>query len=245
MIGFKQHCQDERALLSVEEFATKKQAIQEHKHILFNTRTPVEVLAYEHTLMQKKAKLLPENLIASKAYDSSKLAGVFNDTKTASCLIFNCYNELNRLNEIVSGDADGDADKIAKGENSGAVTYSAETIKKKLRKKAVKNLKESNAPLSAYEYEPTITKTLIEKEALKLSMIAMLVKAVKRTETSVKELHKKLKQNPSKNQAVLAKIRKAKAHGNDHELLQIIAGTLGYSLSNKVTDVTIKGKRKG
>mgnify|MGYP003384819764 CR=1 FL=1 len=244
MISFQQFCLDERALLSMDDFSTKKQAIQEHKHILFKTNTPVEVLAYEVNLMNKKAKLLPENLIANRAYDSSKLAGAFNDTKAASALMFNIYNELHRLHEIVSGDSDGDADKIAKGETSGSVTYSAETIKKMLRKKAIKNLKEQNATIEAYEYEPTITNVLVEREVAKLAMIAKLVSLVKATQKSVNELHKKLKPNPSKNQAVLAKIRKAKAHVNDHELLQIIAGTLGYSLSNKVTDVTIKGKRK-
>jgi hypothetical protein len=242
MIGFQQFCLDERALLSLGEIGAKRQAIAEHKHIIFNTRTPVEILAYEVNIMNKKARSLQESLIANKAFESHKLQGAFNDTKTASALMFNVFNELNRLNEIVAGDADGDADKIASGETSGAVVYSAETIKKKLRKKAVKNLKEQNAPSSAYEIEPTISNVLVEREALKLSMIAMLVKAVKRTETSVKELHKTLKPNPSKNQAVLSKLRRAKANGNDHELLQIIAGVLGFGISNKVTDVTVKGK---
>jgi hypothetical protein len=117
---------------------------------------------------------------------------------------------------------------------------SPETIKKSLKRKAVKNLQEQNTPSEAYDYEPTITNILIEREMVKLASIAYLVKAVKDTHKSVKELHQKLKSNPSKNQAVLAKIRKFKSTGSDTELLQIIAGVLGYQLGGKIQDVNIK-----
>ena len=238
MLSFKQYCHDQRALTSLSEKESKQEAIAEHKHILFNTRTPTEIVKYESELMHKKAKQLPENFIANKAYEASKLGSVFSDTKSASCLLFNVFNELNRLEEMTSGDSGEDADKIANGENSGAITYAA--IKKKLQNKAVKNLQEQNAPSSAYDYAPTISNVLIEREAVKLASITYLVKAVKQMQKSVSELHKKLKADPSKNAAVLAKIRKAKATGNDHDLLQIIAGVLGFQMSNKVTDVTIK-----
>lgn len=239
MNSFKQHCHDQRALTSLGEAAAKVAAIKEHKHILFNTRTSSEVLAYETKLMHSKAKSLPESIIANMAYESSKLVSVFSDTQTASALMFNVFSELNRLEEMLSGDADGDPDDIAKGENSGAITYSAQ-IKKRLKRKAVKNLQEQGAPSSAYEYEPQITNVIVEREVAKLASIAWLVKAVKQTQKSVKDMHTALKKDVSKNQAVLSKIRKSKATGNDHELLQIIAGVLGFQISGKVQDVNIK-----
>jgi hypothetical protein len=57
------------------------------------------------------------------------------------------------------------------------------------------------------------------------------------------DLHRELKSNVSKNQAVLSKIRKAKASGNDQELLQIISGVLAFQLSGKVQDITIRGRK--
>jgi hypothetical protein len=247
---FKQHCQDQRTLTSLSEAATKQEAIKEHKHILFSTRTQSEVLAYEVQLMHKKAKLLPESTIANKAYDSIKLASSFNNTQLASAVLFNCFNEIHRFQEIVSGDADGDPVKITKGENSGAITYPSPTtlatksaIKKRLQKKAVKNLQEQNAPSITYEHAPEITTLIIEREVVKLASIIWLIKAIKQTNKSVKDMHRELKSNVSKNQAVLSKIRKAKASGNDQELLQIISGVLAFQLSGKVQDITIRGRK--
>jgi hypothetical protein len=240
MLSFKQHCHAQRAFTSLSKEATEKQAIQEHKYILFNTHTPTEVVQYESELMQIKAKKLPENIIANKAYEASKLSRICNDTKAASCLLFNCFNELNRLDEMVS-DADGKAGKLEKVKKSGTISYdSPEVIKKKLRKKAVKRLQEQNEQGESYDYKPIISNVLIEREALKIATITWLVRAVKQTNKSVKELHASLKKNVSKNQAVLSKIRKAKATGNDQDLLQLIAGVLGFQLSGKVQDVNIK-----
>jgi hypothetical protein len=78
---------------------------------------------------------------------------------------------------------------------------------------------------------------------VKLASIIWLIKAIKQTNKSVKDMHRELKSNVSKNQAVLSKIRKAKASGNDQELLQIISGVLAFQLSGKVQDITIRGRK--
>jgi hypothetical protein len=267
IISFKQFSIDQRVLTTAQETQVKNEALQEHRHISFQTRTPSEVLDYEVELMHKKAALLPENQLANLAFEASKLASYFGDSKTASALLFNVFNEVERLNEsfkadnhehaslneaMVSGDAGGNAEMIASGENSGAITYAGpsskqdlelrDVIKKKLARKARKTLTESNEDFNV-ECEPTISNILIEKEIFKVAGIAYLVKEIKAMKRGIDELHQSMKKDVAKNQAVLGKIRKAKASGNDQALLQIIAGVLGFQLSGKVNDVTIKGRK--
>lgn len=247
---FKDFCADLSAITSVQEKTIKANALAEQKNILFNCRDNKSLVEFETKLMKSKAKTLGDSDLEIMACEASRIDSVFIDNRLASVAIFNVFQTIHELHEsMVGGDSDYDAEKIAKGETSGAITGDVKTVKKptkseiEAKKKQLKQVAEQLSE-SYRSNEPNISNSLAESKIITGAAIAKLYSMISKTNKSVIDINNTIKSNASGNASVISKLRKAKISGNTTEMLQILLGFAAYSLSGNTSDLAKRGKRK-